>query len=71
MATQNPKPIIQDGDEVREMTVNEYAQYQTDQTENTVKQLANADAKTAKQIARQTVLDKLGLSADEAKALLG
>ena len=32
---------------------------------------AQAEAKLAKQAARQAVLDKLGLSADEAAALLG
>ena len=30
-----------------------------------------ADAETARQVARQAVLDKLGLTADEAQALLG
>ena len=32
---------------------------------------AHAAAQTAKQAARQAVLDKLGLTADEANALLG
>jgi hypothetical protein len=32
---------------------------------------AHAAAQTAKQVARQAVLDKLGLTADEANALLG
>jgi hypothetical protein len=32
---------------------------------------ANADAMTAKEAARQAVLDKLGLTADEANALFG
>ncbi len=32
---------------------------------------AHAEAQTAKQAARQAVLDKLGLTADEAAALLG
>ena len=32
---------------------------------------AQADAQTARQVARQAVLDKLGLTADEAKVLLG
>ena len=32
---------------------------------------AQADALAAKQAARQAVLDKLGLTADEAQALLG
>ena len=55
----------------REMTDAEYVQYQADKT----KAVADADAQTAKQVARQAVLDKLGLklglSADEAQALLG
>ena len=55
----------------REMTDVEYVQYQADKT----KAVADADAQTAKQVARQAVLDKLGLklglSADEAQALLG
>ena len=32
---------------------------------------ARTDAETARQVARQAVLDKLGLTADEAKVLLG
>ena len=51
----------------REMTDTEYVQYQADKT----KAVADADAQTAKQVARQAVLDKLELTADEAQALLG
>ena len=61
------KPLIQIGDEVREMTDDEYAQYEKDQAD-AVK--AEADRK-AKEQARAAVLDKLGLTADEAAALLG
>ena len=51
----------------REMTDVEYVQYQADKT----KAVADADAQTAKQVSRQAVLDKLGLTADEAQELLG
>lgn len=51
----------------REMNDDEFAQYQID--------LANAEAKVAeiqaKADARQAILDRLGLTADEAKLLLG
>jgi hypothetical protein len=58
------KPIIQIGTEQREMTDAEFAQYETDSAE--------IDAYHANKIAaRQLVLDKLGLTADEAIALLG
>ena len=61
------KPIIFDGNEHREMTEAEHAQYKLDQAEAA----ANAAAETAKAAARQAVLDKLGLTQDEAQALLG
>jgi hypothetical protein len=61
------KPIVQIGDEQREMTDAEYAQWQTDQAEAAAKVAAQA----AKAAARQAVLDKLGLTANEASALLG
>jgi hypothetical protein len=60
-------PTVQIGDEVREMTNEEYAQWQADKIEAQ----AQADAQAAKAAARQAVLDKLGLTADEAAALLG
>jgi hypothetical protein len=61
------KPIVQIGDEQREMTDAEYAQWQADKTEAE----AQADAQAANAAARQAVLDKLGLTQDEAQALLG
>jgi hypothetical protein len=61
------KPQIQIGDEVREMTDAEYAQWLADVDEAE----AQVEAQTVKLAARQTVLDKLGLTADEAAALLG
>ena len=51
----------------RDMTDAEYMQYQIDKT----KADADETAKTAKDVARQAVLDKLGLTQDEAQALLG
>ena len=61
------KPLVQIGDEQREMTDAEFAQWQVDKAEAE----ANAEAKAAKAAARQAVLDKLGLTANEAQALLG
>lgn len=67
------KPIVTihnlETDEIleREMTDLEYAQYEKD-----LKELEdNAKEQAAKNAARQAVLDKLGLSADEVAALLG
>jgi len=60
-------PIIFDGNEHREMNETEHAQYKVDQAE----WKAQTAAKTAQAAARQAVLDKLGLTADEAQALLG
>ena len=51
----------------RDLNAAELAQYETDKT----KALAQAEALAAKQAARQAVLDKLGLTANEAAALLG
>jgi hypothetical protein len=51
----------------REMTADELAQYELDQAEAEARTAAEA----AKAAARQAVLDKLGLTADEAAALLG
>lgn len=67
MATPTAKPVIQIGDEVREMNEAELAQYEIDKA-HTAEQAKTAAAKAA---ARQAVLDKLGLTQDEAKALLG
>lgn len=67
------KPIIRDHDietgEVidREMTDSEFAQWQTAQAEQIAK---NAEL-AAKELARQAILDRLGLTADEAALLLG
>jgi hypothetical protein len=67
------KPTIRihniETDEVidREMTNDEFAQYQADQEAE-----ANRKAEAAaKEAARQELLDKLGITAEEAKLLLG
>jgi len=60
------KPIVFDGAEHREMTDVEFAQYEADQITNKAQVKAAADKAKAK----QAVLDKLGLTADEVAALL-
>ena len=52
---------------VREMNADELAQLEKDKKQAQL----DAQAQTAKQAARQAVLDKLKLTADEANALLG
>jgi hypothetical protein len=61
------KPTIQIGDEVREMTDQEHAEWLALNDEITAVKVA----KEAKEAARAAVLAKLGLTADEAAALLG
>lgn len=61
------KPFIQIGEELREMNADEYAQHLND----SVEWQAQEEERTAKVAARQAVLNKLGLSAEEAAALLG
>jgi hypothetical protein len=58
---------IQIDDLVRDATPDETATIDAQKTEAKTQ----ADAETARQVARQAVLDKLGLTADEAQALLG
>jgi len=67
MATATPKPTVLDGHEYREMTEAELAQRTLDEADEAK---INA-AISAKKAARQAVLDKLGLTQDEAQALLG
>ncbi len=67
MATATPKPMVLDGHEVREMTDAELAQHELDKAEAA----ALVAAQASRVAARQAVLDKLGLTADEAAALLG
>ena len=67
------RPIIRihnvETDEVidREMNDQEFAAYQADQAAQAAAQ-AEAEAKAAE---RQAILDRLGLTADEAKLILG
>ncbi len=69
----NKKPQIkivncETGEEIiRDANADEIAQMQT-QAENDAVAQAEAEAKTAQ---RQSILDKLGLTADEARLLLG
>ena len=65
------KPTIFDGETNRPMTNDEYAQWQADNAEAQAQAEAEAQAIAAKAEAQQAVLDKLGLTADEAAALLG
>jgi hypothetical protein len=51
----------------REMNDAEFAQYEADQATQAT---AKAEAE-AKEVARQAILDRLGLTADEAKLILG
>ena len=67
MATQIVKLTTQIGDEVREMTDAEYAQYELDVAE--AKTRAEAQADKAK--AKTALLKKLGITTDEASLLLG
>lgn len=64
------KPLIQIGNEVREMTELEYEQWQLDNTQIA----ADRAAAEAMQIQRNNALSKLaalGLTADEIAALVG
>ena len=61
------KPIIFDGTEHREMNDAEYAQFQLDN----VASEAEADALVARTAAREALLTKLGITAEEAQLLLG
>jgi len=65
------KPNIFDGETSRQMTDAEYAQWQADNAEIETQIAAQAETQAAKNAARQAVLDKLGLTADEAAALFG
>ena len=65
------KPIIFDGEQHREMTNAEYAQWQTDNAEAQARVEAETNAAEAKAVARQALLDRLGLTEQEAQLLLG
>lgn len=66
MATQNPKPMVLDGNELREMTDAELAQRELDNAQ--VEAQAKAEADKAK--LKADTLAKLGLTVDEVAALL-
>ena len=55
----------------REMNAAELAQWEADKAQTAKDAAAKAKADTAKAAARQAVLDKLGLTANEVTALLG
>jgi hypothetical protein len=55
----------------REMTKQEIAEYEATIEANETDKAAQDTARAAKVAARQAVLDKLGLTANEAAALLG
>ena len=58
---------VQIDDVVRDATAEEAALIDAQKAEA----IAQADAKAAREVARQEVLDRLGLSADEVQLLLG
>lgn len=62
----SPKLFIQDGHEHREFTDAEYAQHAAD----VIEFQRQADSATAKAAARQAILDRLGLTSDEAVLIL-
>ena len=64
------KPFIQIGDEVREMTDAEYAQWQTDNAAHAA-QAAAVEAKAAARASAVTKLAELGLTEAEIAALIG
>jgi len=64
------KPITQIGDEVREMTDAEYAQWQTDAADAAAAQQAATDAAATRASAIAKLAD-LGLTPDEIAALVG
>ena len=61
---------IQIDDLVRDATADEAAKLDAQKAEAEAKANTDADAQAAKDAARQAVLDKLGLTQDEAQALL-
>ena len=61
------KLFAQDGNEYREFTDAEYAQYEIDQIANEALIAQQAEKAAAKQL----ILDRLGITADEAALLIG
>jgi hypothetical protein len=72
MANLKHEVIVSTGEIVeREMTADELAQDKIDRDANAAAEAAKAAEKAAADAARQALLDKLGITADEAKLLLG
>jgi hypothetical protein len=61
------KPMVTVAGVEREMTTEEFAQYKIDQTAAAAEQAAIE----AKEATRAALLDRLGITAEEAKILLG
>lgn len=61
------KPLIQVGDEVREMNDSEYEQHLKD----VEKSRLELEAIQAKALAKAELLERLGITAEEAELLLG
>ena len=72
MANLKHEVIVSTGEIVeREMTADELAQDKIDREAAAEREAAAAAEKAAAEAARQALLDKLGITADEAKLLLG
>jgi len=63
--------VLNDSLDIREMTPEEIAQDENNQSALAEKLLAKKLEIESKAVARQAILDRLGLTADEAKLLLG
>jgi len=64
--------VIVDGEQVfREMTDAEHADYEIEQAARLVREKAQTEAAAEKARQKQAVLDRLGITADEASLLLG
>ena len=67
-----PKPMTNDGEQLREMNDAEFAQYKIDQAAHAAKVTADATAETNALTARREAIRKLkaiGLTDDEIKAI--
>lgn len=64
--------VIVNGEQVfREMTDVEHADYQTEQAARLVREKAQVKVAAERATQKQAVLDRLGITADEAALLLG
>ena len=71
MGTTTVKPNIQINDLVREMTDAEFAQWEADQAADQAAQAARLAEEQAKAAQKQLLLDRLGITQEEAQLLLG